>query len=729
MKNVGVLLRHDLRLATRNVIAVMVLFGVAVIPSFFGWFNVLSSWDPFGNLKDLKVAVANSDAGFKSELFPIRVNIGEQVIASLRANSDLEWVFTSEQEAIEGTKSEEYYAALVLPPDFSQNMMTFLAPDAKSAEIVYYTNEKTNALSPKVTGEAATEVSTQINESFTKTLNEVGLSVVSSLATELEKPDTRATLERFESNLGELATQLRSSSETARMFSSLIASSKPLVTSAASLTDSSVVALRETTGAISNGANAVSSVGSTLQSATGSLSSALSASAGNHQELANQVDRLYASLGQQTTQVKATLTTIADAADEQIAQYTTLRNGLQAQAQATSDPVLREGLQLVADQLTGVIERQTALRDRINLAVTELDRGISESQATQQEIKALIDQARQAIQGAANVYNDSLKPKLEQLGDTLSSINNSFAAIGNDIVAAASSLSGGSGSLVGALTIAQDLTATLARNLDSTATQFDTVAGELQRARASGDVSKVRDLIGSNPEILASELTTPVALKTIPVFKVDTFGAQMAPFYTVLGLWVGALLLSVLIRVKVARELLPPLAKPLTLTQEYIGRYGIFALLGFLQSSLLYVGLIGFVGVRPAHPFLLILVGWVMSTVFTLITYTLVVSFGEAGKALAVVLLVFQISAGGGAYPLSLLPHWFQNISPFLPVSHATNAVRAAIAGIYQGDYWQHLGALALFIVPTLLLGLLLRRPLIGLNRDLDKALESTKLM
>jgi putative membrane protein len=152
-------------------------------------------------------------------------------------------------------------------------------------------------------------------------------------------------------------------------------------------------------------------------------------------------------------------------------------------------------------------------------------------------------------------------------------------------------------------------------------------------------------------------------------------------------------------------------------------------MLAFLQSSLLYTGLIGFVGVTPAHPFLLILAGWVMALVFSMITYTLVVSFGEAGKALGVVLLVFQISAGGGAYPLSVLPQWFQNLSPFLPVTHATNAVRSAIGGIYQGDYWISLGQLLLFILPVLLLGLVLRRPLVGFNKDLALALEGTKLM
>ena len=92
-------------------------------------------------------------------------------------------------------------------------------------------------------------------------------------------------------------------------------------------------------------------------------------------------------------------------------------------------------------------------------------------------------------------------------------------------------------------------------------------------------------------------------------------------------------------------------------------------------------------------------------------------------------LLVVQISASGGAYPLEVLPGWFQAISPWLPATHAMNAMRSALAGTYHGDFWISLGWLALFLVPALALGLVLRRPLIGYNRNLKEALESTKLM
>ena len=96
MRNVFELMVRDVRHATQSVMAWMVVFGLVIIPSLFAWFNVLASWDPFANTGNLKVAVANSDAGYQSDVVPIPINVGEQVLSQLRANDDLDWIITSE---------------------------------------------------------------------------------------------------------------------------------------------------------------------------------------------------------------------------------------------------------------------------------------------------------------------------------------------------------------------------------------------------------------------------------------------------------------------------------------------------------------------------------------------------------------------------------------------------------------------------------------------------------
>lgn len=728
MRNIAHIFVTDVRRLRRNAIAIVVLFGVVVLPSFFGWFNVLSSWDPFGNVKNLKVAVANSDEGYTSDLFSVQINVGEQVISNLRANTDLDWVFTSEDHAISGTKSGEYYAALVLPPSFSRDMMTFLSPGAEPANIDYFTNEKKNALSPKITDEAATEVSTTINSTFTKTLNDVGLALISSLADHAGDEESRAALTRVQTSAQTAATTLDSGAATLEMFSSLIASSKALVSSASSLTDASLASVESASNAIGEGASAAQSLESVLTSTNAAISEALNRTSTSYTSLIDQISGLDSAFVGEAAQAATVLGSASADVSVRVEQQQKLLEQLKSQAAASSDPPLTAALERVIADLETAVTRQEALQQRIDDAATKLSETSSGLEGTRDEVIMLAETARSAVDRAYNAYDGSLKPRLDQLAGSLSEVNTGFGRVGDELASAARSLSGGSSSLLAFLTQAEETTATIAADLREASGRFVTLAQALGQAAQSGDFSKVSALIGNDPAVLAGELTSPVGLERIPVYRVDTFGAQMSPFYTVLGLWVGALLLSVLIRTDISPSTAPAVGR-FSKAQEYFGRFGIFAVLGILQSSLLYLGLMGFVGVRPVHPFLLLLAGWVMSLVFSLVTYTLVLSFGEAGKALAVFLLVVQISAGGGAYPLSVLPQWFQSMSPWLPVTHATNAVRAAIAGIYEGDYWIALGQLALFLVPALLIGLVLRLPVLKMNGNLTRALESTKLM
>lgn len=728
MRKVWKVLRHDLRQSTTNVMAIIVLSGLILIPSLFTWFNVIATWDPFGDTENLTVAVANTDEGYQSDLIPLRVNIGEQALSALRANNDLNWVVTSRDDAIEGTRSGEYYAALVLPPEFSADMMTFYEDGGERTAIEYYTNEKKNAIAPNITEQGATEVSTNINEQFSATLGEVGLQIISSLSEELNDPDTQVALSRLEARVGQVAAQLRSGADTADMFTALISSSTPLVRSASDLATSSGRALREASDATSGGADAARSLTSTLTSAAGSLGDALSASDESYQAVTDRIDDLYSSLDQQSVGTADTLEALATRVQTQIDQYVGLRDS----AAATVEPLLPAtatgDFDLVLSRLDNAIARQQALQDGLENSARQLRSTNADTGAARQEALGLVADARQAIQRTKNAYDTSLKPKMEALGSTLSSIDTGITAVGDDLSSATAALSGGTDSLLDRLSEAESTTSSVSASLVDAADRFDELSVALAEASNTGDLGAITDAIGSDPGMLAASLSKPVELERVPVFSVASFGSAMTPLYMMLGLWVGALLLSVAIRVDVPVGALLE-TEPLTPGQTYLGRYGIFALLGFAQSTLVSVGLILFVRVEPVHPWLLILAAWVMSLVFTLITYTFVVAFGNAGKALSVLLLVFQIAGSGGAYPLQVLPQWFQNISPFLPGTHAVDAIRSAIAGIYDGDYWTSLGWLALFAVPILLLGFVLRRPLMGFHENLLRELESTKLM
>ena len=171
MRNIWTIFTRDIRKIRTNVIALIVVLGVTVVPCLYAWYNIAASWDPYGNTGNLKVAVASVDEGYIGNLIPLQLNLGDQVLSALRENTQLNWVFTTKSKAMKGVKSGEYYAAIVIPEDFSTNLISVFSSDIKKPEITYYSNAKENAIAPKVTDKGATAVQTQVNEVFIETIS------------------------------------------------------------------------------------------------------------------------------------------------------------------------------------------------------------------------------------------------------------------------------------------------------------------------------------------------------------------------------------------------------------------------------------------------------------------------------------------------------------------------------------------------------------------------------
>ena len=147
MKNIFRVFANDWKRIGRNVVALVVVMGLSVLPSLYAWFNILSNWDPYGSdsTSNIKVAVAYDDTGI--DISGMNVNISTNIIEALKTNDTIGWVFTdTSEEAIEGVWAGDYYAALIMPEDFSRDMVSFLADNMTHPEIIYYTNQKKNAI-------------------------------------------------------------------------------------------------------------------------------------------------------------------------------------------------------------------------------------------------------------------------------------------------------------------------------------------------------------------------------------------------------------------------------------------------------------------------------------------------------------------------------------------------------------------------------------------------------
>ena len=237
-------------------------------------------------------------------------------------------------------------------------------------------------------------------------------------------------------------------------------------------------------------------------------------------------------------------------------------------------------------------------------------------------------------------------------------------------------------------------------------------------------LQQVLDFMNVDPQSIAEFFASPVTIRSESVYPVESYGAAMAPFYTMLAVWVGCIILNAILKVDTPIELIGA-----TNGQKFFGRYLIFALLGLIQTMVIMAGDLVIFGMDCVHPGLFILSGVVTSLTCSMLAYSMAIAFGNIGKALFVVFLIIQIAGSGGSYPIELLPDFFQQIYLFFPFPYAINAMREAIAGLYQNNYLIYLLQLLLFFGVGLFVGLVLKRPLDGINRYMNDQLDKSEMM
>ncbi|WCR26212.1 YhgE/Pip domain-containing protein [Paenibacillus thiaminolyticus] len=202
----------DLRNIIKNPAAIIVILAVVILPSLYAWFNILPSWDPYANTKDVAVAVVNLDKG--AEVQDKSIDVGGKVIESLKENDKLGWRFVDKEDAMEGVNHGDYYAAIVIPEDFSEKITSVISSHPEKAELDYYINEKVNAIAPKVTSAGATGVTSTIRSNFVKEANGAIFDIFNEIGVELEgnKPSIlkmKDNLFKLEENIPEIESMIR----------------------------------------------------------------------------------------------------------------------------------------------------------------------------------------------------------------------------------------------------------------------------------------------------------------------------------------------------------------------------------------------------------------------------------------------------------------------------------------------------------------------------------------
>lgn len=834
LRAIWLILRYDVRKALGNVIGLVVLMGLVVVPSLYAWFNIAASWDPYSNTKGLKVAIANSDEGYKSDLVPVRINIGDTVISTLRANNQLDWQFVDEEKAVDGVNAGTYYAAVVIPKDFSKDMMTVFTPKITHAKLAYYINQKENAIAPKVTDKGAGTIATQIDQTFTTTVGRVALDTASNLSEYLGSGDATRFVNNLAGHVGDAADSLGQVGAQLDGYAGVMESTAGVVDGADTLIREAGGITGDAQSTLGDAQDGVDAIAQAIDSSADAIGKALDATDRSYGTVASAVDGVYADLGTDAADSASSLNGTASNLDKLAGSYDGLASSLKAYTETADAAGAGGDLQDAIDRIGGQAAKQRSLANALRSAASDVSGTATDADKQHDDLAKLIQQGRDGVAGLRSSFasDGGLKAQAGQLASSIQTAAGSVGSVATRLGRVSSGMSGSAESLSAGLRGMAGTLRDLRKPLDDASGKLASLRDNLTKAASGGDLAQVKSLLSSpNADQLASIFAAPVGVNRHPVFAIANYGSAMAPFYTILAIWVGGIVLVAMMRValsdneksEVGRRLgagtgavaglagvdeaagragtdarderragagagaglvgrvgagaaagagrggllvrlrswrggrgasaagedatgagaVAGLAERVdasaeragerhavpTLNQQYLGRFAIFALLALMQSGLVCMGDLWYLRIQCEHPFLFLLAGWTAGVVFCNIMYALTVSFGDVGKAIAVLLLVIQVAGSGGTFPIETLPPFFRALYPFLPFTHGVAAMHAAVAGPYGNEYWMELGKLALFLVPFLLLGLVLRRPVIRLNELIIRNLESTKVM
>lgn len=726
MKNVWKIFQRDMMRVRNNVIALVVIIGISVVPCLYAWFNIAASWDPYSNTGNLKVAVASVDEGYEGSLIPIEINIGDKVLSALRENTQMEWVFTTEEKATSGVKSGKYYAAIVIPKDFSNKMMSVFSEKVEKPEITYYSNAKENAIAPKVTDKGAGAVQRQVNEVFIETVSDTTLTVLQAVSNMTQASGAETIVDNLNTNLNQIAGDLTASAGLLESFSDMTGSAQKLLNSTTEFLQTVQQQTKESRQTFQETSKTFSGLDDSMDAAADSVGTALKSAENVYDQMDQVISGAFSDESADAQQIASTLDTLAGQVGNVVTAYTSVRDSVAAVADKY--PEISPLVDAIVVRMDTSIQQQKNLQSKLQDSAKGLRDATTDLGTARSELKDLAAKNRENMSGMSASYKSSVQKSLNQLSASLTSSKQEISSLLSQLDQSANGIYKLTDTADSDLSEIQKVLGDSGELLTEASDRIADTTAKLDEMETSGDFSELEALISGDKSAISTFLAAPVSLDTHKIYEIANYGSSMAPFYSVLSIWIGGIVLVAMLKVNVSENCTKGL-KNVKLHQIYFGRFITFMIVGLFQSTLIALGDLLYLGIQCEHPFLFLLGCWFSSLVFVNIIYTLTVSLGDIGKAVSVILLVVQVAGTGGTFPIEVAPSFFRAVYPLLPFTHSMAALRETVGGMYGMNYWIDLGKLAIFLGISLIVGLVLRKPIIKANDAFTEKLEETKLM
>ena len=420
-------------------------------------------------------------------------------------------------------------------------------------------------------------------------------------------------------------------------------------------------------------------------------------------KVSSQAAKKAAQVLPQVTKVKALLDTVTSLLD-------TLKGSLSVDLPAL-------------DTLSARLESSTQRVQRVITLLTNLKNGAAQSEVN--KIKTEVSALSKEINGFRSDYAANVEPVVtKSLADVMDMLT-LMSGLMSDLNTELPNMKAIAKSIGDSVESGGDLVAGMNQLLSGIQKQLKSLSGRINGLKDNELVNTFLNVSDKNAEQLGAFIACPVEVETQKVYGIENYGSAMAPFYSTLALWVGAMILIAVVKTEVKKKKEIGEVKA---HQSYFGRMLTFLLFSVTQALIICVGDLYFLKIQCYHPFKFILAGVVAAVAFTVFIYSVTAAFGDIGKAIGIIFLVVQIGGSGGTFPVDVTPQFFRVLNPFMPFTYVIEAMRECVCGTYGANYWLHLLKLCAYIAVGLVIGLgvkaLVKKPV----RFFEKSIKKTDL-
>lgn len=604
--------QNDIKVIIHSPVVIGVILAIILIPSLYALLNIQATWDPYSHTSSIKVAVVNEDSGY--DYNGTHYNVGNLLVDELKNNRNFSWQFVDEKTAIDGVRNGDYYATLIIPSNFTEEILSIDTNNPQQAQIRYVVNDKLNAITPRITNAGVDTLQTQINDEVIKTVDGIIFGKLSELGQFAS--DNKATFLKTKSMVNELNGKISEIDST--------------------LTEAN-------------------SIMSTVQGTWSSVSTALPEIQSASNKIRTNYDKLYDYIEENPEKALNTVQQMEIQTTNLVTLLKYVNSILTTLYDVTGDQDLKPIINKVEDGINKANTVLTVLKE----VESDLESGKSTNKLSE------------------------LKTAIDNMDDTMNTLVDDKDKI-NQVINEASSKLGLADSVWPEYKSAIQLAAARLNAIDE------------------GDIDKLIAFANMDPEDVQDYFSSPVELEKEDMYPVDNYGSALSPFYIPISLWIGGIIAVAMMKMHVRSD------KKYKSPSVYIGRMGIFLIISFFQALAVALGSL-FLGIEVSSIILFILTTLYIGICSMVIIYSLTSAFGNAGKAIAVIILVFQITATGGTFSVELLPTFFQVIHPLLPLTYAVAALREVVAGILWSSYIDALLGLTIFPILAFILTLLVK--------------------